>query len=92
MPLDAYAALIDWSDVFVSGDTGPLHMAAAWKKARKEGHVFRNRSGVVGIFGATPPRLSGYDSLRWDFLETEQKILVPHLSIREFMPEHHLPS
>ncbi len=73
MPLDAYAALIDWSDVFISGDTGPLHMAAAWKNDRSGKHAFRNRTSIIGLFGATPPRLSGYDSFRWDYLEAEQK-------------------
>ncbi len=73
MPLDAYAALVDWSDVFISGDTGPLHMAAAWKKDRSGRHSFRNRTAVLSVFGATPPRLSGYDSNRWNFLDGEQK-------------------
>lgn len=26
LSLEAYTALIDWSDVFISGDTGPLHL------------------------------------------------------------------
>jgi ADP-heptose:LPS heptosyltransferase len=73
LSLDAYAALIDRSDVFISGDTGPLHLAAAWKKDRMGKRAFRNRTSVLGVFGATPPRLSGYDSFRWDFLEAEQK-------------------
>ncbi len=73
MSLDTYAALIDWSDIFVSGDTGPLHMAAAWKRDRSARHSFRNVTSVLSVFGATPPRLSGYDSFRWDFLEAEQK-------------------
>jgi len=62
MSLDGYAALIDWADVFISGDTGPLHMAAARKMSRSGQKHFRNRTFVVSIFGATPPRVSGYDS------------------------------
>lgn len=62
LSLEGYAALIDFADVFISGDTGPLHMAAA-RKLSKSGKVkFRNRTFVVSIFGATPARVSGYDS------------------------------
>jgi ADP-heptose:LPS heptosyltransferase len=72
MPLDAYAALIDYADVFVSGDTGPLHLAAARRYARSSGHQFRNRTAVLSFFGATPPRMSGYDSLRSGYLAANQ--------------------
>jgi ADP-heptose:LPS heptosyltransferase len=62
LPIDAYAALIDETDVFISGDTGPLHIAAA-RKFSKSGHVeFRNKTFVISVFGATPARMSGYDS------------------------------
>jgi len=62
LPIDAYAALVDFADVFVSGDTGPLHIAAA-RKCSKTGNVkFRNRTFVISVFGATPARMSGYDS------------------------------
>jgi ADP-heptose:LPS heptosyltransferase len=73
LPLDSYAALLDWSDIFISGDTGPLHLAAAWKKDRSGRHFFRNRTSVMGVFGATPPRLSGYDSRLPGYLESEQR-------------------
>jgi len=69
--LEAYAALVDRSDVFISGDTGPLHLAAAWKKDRAGKHPFRNKTAVISLFGATPPRFSGYDS-RPGFLESGQ--------------------
>lgn len=62
LPARAYAALIDHADVFVSGDTGPLHWAAARKESATGRRTFRNRTSVVGLFGATPPRMSGYDS------------------------------
>ena len=62
LPIDAYAALIDAVDVFISGDTGPLHIAAA-RKLSKSGLVeFRNKTFVISAFGATPARMSGYDS------------------------------
>jgi ADP-heptose:LPS heptosyltransferase len=68
LPLEVYSALIDWSDVFISGDTGPLHLAAARKHARSGRRVFRNRTAVLSVFGATPARMSGYDSTRTGFL------------------------
>jgi ADP-heptose:LPS heptosyltransferase len=62
LPIDAYAALVDFANVFISGDTGPLHIAAA-RKCSKTGSVkFRNQTFVISIFGATPARMSGYDS------------------------------
>jgi ADP-heptose:LPS heptosyltransferase len=72
MPLDTYAALIDFADAFVSGDTGPLHLAAARRYARSGRHQFRNRTAVLSIFGATPPRMSGYDSVRPGYLAANQ--------------------
>lgn len=71
LSLGAYAALIDWSDVFISGDTGPLHLAAALKRDKNSRKSLRNRTAVFSVFGATPPRLSGYDS-RPGFLESGQ--------------------
>lgn len=71
LSLEAYAALIDHSDAFISGDTGPLHLAAALKKDRAKGLPLRNRTAVLSVFGATPPRISGYDS-KTGFLESGQ--------------------
>jgi heptosyltransferase-2 len=62
LPIEAYAALVDFSDVFLSGDTGPLHIAAARKVSRSARVAFRNKTFVVSLFGATPARMSGYDS------------------------------
>jgi ADP-heptose:LPS heptosyltransferase len=72
LPLDAYSALIDCSDVFISGDTGPLHIAATRKFSASGRHTFRNRTAVLSIFGATPARMSGYDSLQPGFLPANQ--------------------
>jgi hypothetical protein len=72
MPLDVYAALIDFADVFVTGDTGPLHLAAARRYARSGCYRFRNRTAVLSFFGATPPRMSGYDSSRPGYLPASQ--------------------
>ncbi len=62
LPIEAYAALVDFADVFISGDTGPLHIAAA-RKFSKTGNIkFQNKTFVISVFGATPARMSGYDS------------------------------
>lgn len=72
LPLDAYVALIDYADVFVTGDTGPLHLAAARRYPRSGGHQFRNRTAVLSLFGATVPRMSGYDSAQPGYLAANQ--------------------
>jgi ADP-heptose:LPS heptosyltransferase len=73
--LDAYAALIDLADVFISGDTGPLHIAAARKVSKSGQYQFSNKTFVISIFGATPPRLSGYDSTDPLYLGANQEVL-----------------
>ena len=47
-------------------------LAAAWKTDRQGRHPFRNRTAILSLFGATPPRLSGYDS-RPGYMESGQK-------------------
>jgi len=72
MPLEVYSALIDFADVFVTGDTGPLHLAAARRYSRSGSFEFRNRTAVLSFFGATTPRMSGYDSFQPGFLVSNQ--------------------
>jgi ADP-heptose:LPS heptosyltransferase len=72
MPLEVFSALIDFSDVFISGDTGPLHLAAARRYSRSGRFVFRNRTAVLSLFGATPARMSGYDSFQPGYLPANQ--------------------
>jgi ADP-heptose:LPS heptosyltransferase len=75
LPIDAYAALVDFADVFISGDTGPLHIAAA-RKVSKTGNVkFRNKTFVISVFGATPARMSGYDSTNPLFPPSNQDVI-----------------
>jgi ADP-heptose:LPS heptosyltransferase len=59
--IEAYTALIDASDMFISGDTGPLHIAAC-RKLAQDGHGLRNKTAVIAIYGATDSRMYGYDS------------------------------
>jgi ADP-heptose:LPS heptosyltransferase len=72
LPIEAYAALIDSADVFLSGDTGPLHIAAARKVSRSGRFEFRNKTFVISVFGATPSRMSGYDSVDPLYLPADQ--------------------
>jgi ADP-heptose:LPS heptosyltransferase len=73
MPLDCYAVLIDFSDVFITGDTGPLHIGAARKFARSKNYKFRNKTAIFSIFGATPARIYGYDSNLPEFFPANQE-------------------
>ncbi len=73
LPIDAYAALIDLCDVFITGDTGPLHIAAARKIPKLGGRPFRNKTAILSIFGATPSRLYGYDSQKPGFFPANQE-------------------
>jgi ADP-heptose:LPS heptosyltransferase len=73
LPATAYAALLDRVDVFVSGDTGPLHWGAARKISRTGSRRFWNHTTILSLFGATPARMSGYDSSRPGFLPAWQE-------------------
>lgn len=75
LPIDAYAALVDFADVFISGDTGPLHIAAARKFSRTGNVKFRNKTFVISVFGATPARMAGYDSTDPLFPPANQDVL-----------------
>lgn len=71
--LDVYAALIDMSDIYITGDTGPLHLAAARKFSRNApGKSLRNSTAIFSVFGGTPPRIYGYDSKTPGFLAANQ--------------------
>lgn len=74
MDLDAYAALLDFADAFISGDTGPLHIGAA-RKVSKTGNIhFRNKTYIASVFGATNARMSGYDSTNPLFPPADQDV------------------
>ena len=72
IPIDVYAALIDNSDMFITGDTGPLHIAAAKKIIVNSDNHFRNSTAVIGIFGATSAKIYGYDSFSDEYLSASQ--------------------
>ncbi len=62
MSLGTYTALIDMCDVFLTGDTGPLHIAASRKKPIDKSDSLRNRTAVVSVIGPTDSRMFTYDS------------------------------
>jgi ADP-heptose:LPS heptosyltransferase len=71
-PIDVYAALTDYSDVFITGDTAPLHIAASKKIIVDSDRRFRNSTAVVGVFGATSSKIYGYDSFSSDHIPASQ--------------------
>lgn len=57
------AALIDQADIFVTGDTGVMHLAAAHKLLREEMDTCfapRNSVQIIALFGGTNPGYYGY--------------------------------
>lgn len=71
-PIDVYAALTDHSDIFITGDTAPLHIAAAKKIIVDSNLSFQNSTAVVGIFGATSSKIYGYDSFSDEHIAAPQ--------------------
>lgn len=72
MPLGDYTALIDLCDVFLTGDTGPLHIAASWKITLDDNDRLRNRTVVISIIGPTDSRMFCYDSTKPGHLPANQ--------------------
>ena len=57
------AAFIDQADVFVTGDTGLMHLAAAFKKVNEDDSTLyypHNGVHIIALFGGTNPGLYGY--------------------------------
>ena len=61
-PLSFYAAMVDRCDSYISGDTGPLHIAAARKISTDAHDRFANKTSIANLFRATEPAIYGYDS------------------------------
>ncbi len=59
----ATAALIDQADLFVTGDTGMMHLAATAKRVRQasaEPFAPRNSVKIIALFGGSNPDVWGY--------------------------------
>lgn len=82
----ATTALIDQADIFLSGDTGVMHLAAATKQLAKPAEVApKNTVKIITLFGGTHPGLYGYPS-RATILgrdRKEQKLFSPGVA-KEF--------
>jgi len=72
IPIDIYAALTDKADLFISADTGPMHISAAEKVMINSRKKFKNQTALIAIFGATPSKLYGYDSFSNEHIDTPQ--------------------
>jgi ADP-heptose:LPS heptosyltransferase len=72
VPLDILSGLIDQSEMAITGDTAPLHIAVAKKVILKSDRQFKNCTAIVGIFGATSARVYGYDSFSKEHLSAFQ--------------------
>jgi len=73
MSIGVYTSLIDFCDLFVTGDSGPLHIAASRKVFFSPLYNARNKTAVVSIFGATDSRTYGYDSHLKSHIPSNQK-------------------
>jgi ADP-heptose:LPS heptosyltransferase len=73
LPLAAYAAIIDACDLFLSSDTGPVHIAASWKSSLSGDESLRNRTAVLTVFGASDSRIYAYDSSLSDHIPANQR-------------------
>jgi ADP-heptose:LPS heptosyltransferase len=69
----AYAALMDTCDVFLSSDTGPVHIAAARKVSASSYPRLRNRTAVVTVFGSGDSTIYGYDSQKQGHIAANQE-------------------
>lgn len=74
-------ALIDQAEIFITGDTGTMHLAVAVKRLIEEdgGYSLRNSRKVIVLFGGTNPGLHGYSkqTIILGRGRKEQSALVP---------------
>jgi hypothetical protein len=73
IPAGMYAALLDRCDVFLSSDTGPVHIAAAMKVSASSYAYLRNRTSVVTVFGSGDSKIYGYDSQKQGHIAANQE-------------------
>ena len=73
IPIEVYTGLIDRSDLFITGDTAQMHIAAARKVCVEGEYTFRNKTALICIFGATNSMIHGYDSFSKKHLDSTQQ-------------------
>jgi ADP-heptose:LPS heptosyltransferase len=72
LSIDVYASVTDTCNVYITADTGPMHIAASRKKAIDGENIFRNRTSILSIFGPTLSRVYGYDSEKPGHIPADQ--------------------
>jgi hypothetical protein len=87
----ATTAVIDQADIFLSGDTGVMHLAVATKVLAEPADVTpRNTVKIIVLFGGTHPGLYGY-STRTTILgkdRKEQKTFSPGIAKEFYDPRN----
>jgi hypothetical protein len=85
------AAFIDQSDMFVSGDTGLMHLAATTKMLREGDNTEycpNNSVKIIALFGGTTPSFYGYTN-RTMILgrgRKEQRAFIPGIAKESYNP------
>ena len=92
MTLLELAAFIDQSDIFLTGDTSTMHLAAARKMlpyAARSDFLPRNMVKIIALFGGTHPGFHGY-SRRTTIIgrgRKEQIAFVPGIAKEVYHPD-----
>jgi ADP-heptose:LPS heptosyltransferase len=91
LPLLELAALIDQADIFLTGDTGVMHLAAATKRVAGNYSEFapRNTIKIIALFGGTNPSFYSYRNRTTIIGEgrDEQKAFRPGFSKEGYEPK-----
>jgi hypothetical protein len=61
--------------MFVSGDTGTVHIAASRKININSNNPMRNKTALVSVFGASDSRIYNYDSKRYGHSPANQDVV-----------------
>jgi len=86
-------ALIDQAEIFITGDTGTMHLAVAFKVLVEKESVYspRNSRKVIALFGGTNPGLHGYSkqTMILGRGRKEQSSLVPGVFKEAYVGKRH---
>lgn len=89
IPLLELAALLDQTDIIVTGDTGVMHLAAATKCVVGEEGARQNTARIIALFGGTNPGFYGYRTRTTILGEgrAEQRAFRPGFSKESYNPQ-----